>query len=160
MSAVSVPGIRPVDLSAVDAASFKKQVADCVILTHDGKILMQQRPENWGSTAGCLTTFGGHVEAGETAAQGLVRELNEELGARLSEADLTFVAAVTEDWTAHTELVHIYFWQDKNNTITGCYEAEDRRYDGIDQALAHPKIMDYATFALLVCAERGLVPAA
>jgi 8-oxo-dGTP diphosphatase len=151
MAAVTVEGIRTVDFSATPAASFEKQVADCVIVTHDGKILVQQRPENWGSAAGCLTTFGGHLEPGETAAQGLIRELNEELGAVLDESELTFIAAVTEDWTQHAELVHIYFWHDKNNTITGCYEAEDRRYDTVDEALAHPKIMDYARFALLMC---------
>ncbi|PZP56947.1 MAG: NUDIX hydrolase [Micavibrio aeruginosavorus] len=118
---------------------FTKHLADCVILTHDNKILMQQHLESWGKYAGVLNLFGGHVEEGETIIQALIRELHEELGAIVEPSDVIFLGAVTEDETNHTELVHVHFWHDKENTITGCYEAEDRRYDTIGEALAHPK---------------------
>jgi len=42
---------------------------------------------------------------------------------------VVFIGLVTEDWTDHTELVHIHFWQDKKGIITGCYEAEPRYFD-------------------------------
>lgn len=156
---IEVTGIRVVDLSQTPLDSFKKHVADCVILTHDNRLLMQQRPENWGSSAGCLTTFGGHIEEGETVVEGLVRELNEETGAVLDACELIPLAILSEDFTGHTEAVHVYFWHDKNATVTGCYEAEDRRYNSVKEALAHPKIMDYVRWALLNAQDQGLLNA-
>ncbi|MBU6475037.1 MAG: NUDIX domain-containing protein [Alphaproteobacteria bacterium] len=140
--------IQRVDLSTADLKSYKKKLADCVVLTHEGKLYLQRRPENWGSHAGVINLFGGHVEAGETAEQGVIRELNEETGARIAPEDLVFIDAVTEGMTQHAEIVHIYFWQDKAKTITGCHEAEPVTFDTVDAALAHPKIVPYAAGAL------------
>jgi len=42
--------------------------ADCIVVTHDNKILLQQRPET-GAHPGALCAFGGHVEDGETVIQ-------------------------------------------------------------------------------------------
>lgn len=110
-----------------------------------------------GKHAGVLNIFGGHVESGETVIQGLVRELNEELGAIVKEKDVIFIGAITEEWTGHSELVHVHFWHDKHGTITGCYEAQSREYDCIEDALAHPKIMDYAAWALTECRRQALL---
>jgi 8-oxo-dGTP diphosphatase len=150
-------GLRLVDTATADMSSYTLHLADCVVLTQDGKLLMQQRPLDWGSSAGCLTTFGGHVETGETPLKGLVRELKEELGVEVDPAEVVFIGALTEDWTQHKELVHVYFWHDRKGTITGCYEAEPRHYDRIEDALAHPKIMDYARWAVTECRSRRLV---
>lgn len=136
---------------------FARHFADCVILTHDNKILMQQRPLDWHSHPDVLNIFGGHVEEGETVLQALIRELREELGAQVDSNDITLIGAVTEDETNHTELVHVHFWHDKRATITGCYEAGDKRYDTADEALAHPRIMDYARWALLKSRALGLL---
>ena len=54
--------------------------------------------------------------------------------------------------------MHVYFWHDKGNTITGCYEGEAIEFDTVEDALAHPKIMDYAAWALLECQRRKLLP--
>ena len=151
------PSLKPVDLTQIDEGSFAKRLADCVVLTSDHKILLQQRPENWGASAGFLTAFGGHVEDGETIIQGLVRELHEELGAIVEPKDVVFLGAVTEDFTNHTKLVSLHFWHDKNNTITGCYECEPRYYETVDEALQHPKVMEYLQYMLLRCREAGLV---
>ncbi len=152
-----IQGIRTVDLDKIHQRSFAVNFADCVILTHDNKVLMQQRPLSWRSRPGCLTTFGGHVEGGETVMDGLVRELNEELGAMVKPDDVVFIGAISEDFTNHTELVHVYFWHDKNKTVTGCYEAEAVEYHSVEDALAHLKIMDYARWALLECKSKGLI---
>jgi 8-oxo-dGTP diphosphatase len=144
--------------AGADTSGFTKHLADCVVLTKDRKILMQQRPEGWGKHGGYLNIFGGHVEPGETPMQGMIRELNEELGAIVQEKDVIVVGGITEDWTDHQELVYIHFWHDRDGTITGCYECEARTYDTLDAALAHPKLMDYARAALLRCREMGLLP--
>jgi 8-oxo-dGTP diphosphatase len=149
--------IRRVDVSPVDLSAYRKQLADCVILTHDRQLYLQRRPDDWHSSPGCVTIFGGHVEAGETPHQAVVREINEETGGRIKADDLIFIGAVTEAWTNHTEIVHVYFWHDKNHTITGCYEAEPIFFRNVATAIAHSQIMDYARWALEECRERGLI---
>ncbi len=149
--------IRQVDLTQIDEASFVKHYADCVVLTQDSRILLQQRPKDWCHFPGCLTTFGGHVEEGETVMQALVRELNEELGVEVIEEDVLSLGAVTEDFTEHLELVHIHFWHDKSGTITGCYEAEAKYYNNVEDALSHPEIMNYVEWSLRECQNQGLL---
>lgn len=146
--------IKPVDLAKVNLSAFKQQLADCVLLTQDGKLYMQRRPENWSKHAGVVNLFGGHVESDETPAQAVIRELKEETGADIQERDIVFIGAITEGWTNHTEIVHVYFWHDKEGTLTGCYEAEPIIFDTVEDALAHPKIMEYAKWALVECKKR------
>lgn len=67
------------------------------------------------------------------------------------------MGAVTEDWTAHTEIVHVHFWYDKYGTITGCYEAESREFDTVAEILPNPKVMDYAVWALKECQKLELI---
>jgi 8-oxo-dGTP diphosphatase len=150
---------RPASIKVLDPASAdaSRDVADAVVLTRDSKILLQQRPANWGASAGRLTAFGGHIDPGETAIEALVRELNEELGAIVDPAEAICLGALTEAETGHSEIVHTYFWHDRNGTITGCYECEAVYYDRIAGALAHPKIMDYLSWMLLECQARGLM---
>jgi 8-oxo-dGTP diphosphatase len=116
---------------------------------------MQRR--TWGRWIGNVNTFGGHVEAGETSAQAVIRELNEETGAKINGKDLLFIGALTEGWTDHEEVVHMYFWHDKENTITGCYECEPIIFESFNEAVAHPKLMPYAKWALEECAARSLI---
>lgn len=86
-----------------------------------------------------------------------MRELHEELGAIVNPADLIFIGAVSEDFTGHTELVHVHFWHDVHDTITGCYEGEAVYYECVADALAHPKIMDYVRWALIEAQKRNLI---
>lgn len=127
--------------------------ADCIVVTHDNKILLQQRPET-GAHPGALCAFGGHVEDGETVIQALVREMHEELGAVVNQDDVIFLDEITEE---DGSVVHIHFWHDKNATITGCYEWEARRYNTASEALSHPKIMQYTRWTLLELKQRGLI---
>ena len=76
--------IEIVEPSHVDDSIYKRKMACALILTKDRRILLQIRAENRSSFPGCLTTFGGGIEAGETQIQALIRELHEELGARVN----------------------------------------------------------------------------
>lgn len=149
--------LRLVDTHARRMDDFALHLADCIVLTKDGDILLQYRPPHWRTSPEWVTAFGGHVEAGESVLQALTRELHEELGAVVKPDDVHFIGAVSEDWTDHRELVHVHFWHDKAGSITGCYEAEARTYKNVADALAYPKVMDYARWALLECRAWGLL---
>lgn len=67
-------------------------VAVYVFLEKDGKVLWMRRA-NTGYRDGYWSLPAGHVEAGESLKQALVREAFEEAGVRLNEDDLTFIHA-------------------------------------------------------------------
>ncbi len=149
--------IRVVEVSKRLFAPDRKHFADCIILTHDYKILLQQRPDDNGRFSGALCAFGGHVEEGEAVIDALVREIGEELGGGVSPEDAVFLGAVTEDLSQHRDVVHIYFWHDRDHTISGCYEWSPRFYDRVDDVFEHPQIMDYLRWGLCQCQDKGLL---
>lgn len=128
-------------------------VADALVLTSQGRLLLQRRPLGWGRFAGAVCLFGGHVEAGETTLEGVRRELAEELGAAPHESELTVVGVIVED--DGTE-VHLHVWADRGDRITGCYEGEAVTFATADEALAQEALMDYARLAIRHCAKLGL----
>lgn len=131
-------------------SDFRKAFSDALVLTQDRKILLQRRPQ-------ALTAFGGRVEKDETALQALIRELHEELGAQVISEDVIFIAAITEAFTNHEDIVHLHFWHDHQGTITGCYEWESVAFENADDALADSASMDYLRWLLIECKKRGLV---
>lgn len=137
--------------------AYAVHLADCVVLTHDNKLLLQRRPDNWRTYPGRVNIFGGHIEEGETIVEGLKRELHEELGVSIDDNDLLFIGALTEEETDYTEAVHIYFWHDKTGSITGCYEAEPIYFANVEEALSHTKIMDYTVWAIKECQKKNLI---
>ncbi len=62
-------------------------VAACALVDVDGRVLVCQRPEG-KALAGLWEFPGGKVEAGETPESCLIRELEEELGIKVSQACL------------------------------------------------------------------------
>ena len=150
--------IQLVDLSIIPQDAYKKHLADVVILTSKNKILLQSRPLNWLTHPGVVCLFGGHVEDEEVPIEAAVREIHEETGGILSSSDLIFIGALTEDWTNHSQIVHVYFWYDKDGSITGCYEAEAIEFNSSSEAISHNNIMDYAKWALEECNLRNLLP--
>lgn len=87
--------------------------------------------------------FGGYVEQGETILDGLVREIQEELGAKMPLEEIKYIGALTEGFTNHQDVVHVHFWHDKDGLITGCYEAEARMFENVHDAVSQEKIMPY-----------------
>lgn len=63
-------------------------VAAVALVRSDGRLLLAQRPKE-KAMAGLWEFPGGKVEAGESPQGALVRELVEELGVTVSEADMT-----------------------------------------------------------------------
>ena len=147
-----IKSIQRVDVTKVDETTFERRYVGCIVLKQDGKILLQQliyaRPF---FPVGSLTTFGGRIEDDETPMQALVRELHEELGAKVNEADVISLGAITEEATNHSELIYAYFWNDKDGTITGCYEDEAKCFDSVKAVLANPKVTDDVRWMLKEC---------
>ena len=150
--------IKTVDVSKLKESAYQKCYVGCVVLSEDNKILLQQRGESWNKHPGYLSEFGGHIEAGETPIEALVRELNEELGAIVEVSEVISLGAITEAMTNYSELIYVYFWHDKRSTITGCYEGECKYYTSINEVLQHPKIMDSVRWLLKECHDRRLIP--
>jgi len=59
----TIAGIKQVDLTKIDESTFKQQNTGCIVLTHNNRILLQRRPENWRTFPAMIATFGGHCEA-------------------------------------------------------------------------------------------------
>jgi 8-oxo-dGTP diphosphatase len=75
-------------------------VAACALIDADGRVLLAERPAG-KSMAGLWEFPGGKVEPGERPEQSLIRELEEELGIRVSEAclaPLTFASHAYPDF--------------------------------------------------------------
>ncbi len=149
--------IREVDLQLIDEKAYQRRSVGCLVLSHDNQLVLQQRDNHTTHYPGALATFGGHIESGETALGALVRELGEELGAQVKVADIISLGAITEDVTGHRDLIYVYFWQDKNATITGCYEGEARYYQDIKSALTHPKVMEDVRWLITICKNKKLL---
>lgn len=77
MSEMNTPEIHAIAL----AGRPYRDVAAALLVTEDGRYLMQLRDDRPGvSLPGHWGCFGGGVETGESAADAMVRELEEELG--------------------------------------------------------------------------------
>lgn len=138
--------IKPV--SCDQFHEYAHHLSDVVVVTHDRKILMQKRPNSWRTFPGVVNFFGGHVEKGETFCDAAIREIDEELGAKIISSDIEHLVSLTEQVTNHQELVHVSLWHDAHRTIEGVFEAEEIVFENIDEALKHPKLMAYASYIL------------
>jgi len=149
--------IHLLDPTEINAKKFAFYGVESVILNKDNKILLQKRGDNWQRFPSYLTNFGGQVETNETPLQAIIRELNEELGAKANPADILFLGAVTEGLTKHLELIYVYFWHDKTGTITGCYEGNVKYFTNVEEILAEQKVMDSARWSLQKCLRLGVL---
>lgn len=88
-------------------------VAACALIDTDGRVLLAQRPAG-KSMAGLWEFPGGKVEPGERPEQGLIRELEEELGIVVKEeclAPLTFASHLYPDFHLLMPLYVCRRWQ-------------------------------------------------
>lgn len=148
--------IKEVDIEAVNMSHYRDQFVGCVIISKRQKILLQKRGDDWSSHPGKISTFGGRIESEETPEQALIRELNEELGAKVNNNDIVKLGVYTESITNHTELVYGYFWYDQNASITGCYEGSMVEFDNVEAVLQEEQLMDDVEWLLDQCQKRCL----
>lgn len=149
--------IHLIDNQHIATQHFLKQYVGCAVLTKDNKLLLQQRGNDWDHYPGFIAEFGGRVELNETPMHALVRELNEELGAKVKESEVISFGALTEEYSNHDELIYVYFWHDKEGTITGCYEGEMAIFDNVNAALKKSNITDGLRWLLMECQKKNLI---
>ncbi len=154
---INISKLKIVLLEHVDTNMFKRTCVGCLVKSKNNQIVLQQRDGNCLSFPGCLATFGGGIEKGETPMEALIRELKEELGAEVHASDVLSFGAITEAETDYSEVIYVYFWHDKQGTITGCYEGKAKYYKDIAEAETHPKIMNDVRWLLQVCKKRKLL---
>lgn len=97
------------------------------------------------------------METEEAPIQTLMRELKEELGASVAPDEPVKLGAFTEEATHQADLIHAFFWHDKNATITGCYEGEIRFFESVQAVIQQPKLLEGDRWMLRECSQRELI---
>lgn len=83
----------------------------------DGKLLFQLRDNNPKIPyADCWGTFGGHIEAGETPEQAIIREVKEELGYTL--VNPTLMQRFDINDPKHQQPIEIFIFHQKDPAVT------------------------------------------
>lgn len=145
--------LRDVDRPPAD---YQRHFAGCLIKSHDGRLLLQKRGHNWDRFPDCLATFGGQIDAGESYAAGMARELAEELGANFNPEQAVYLGAFCKDGLEDA-LIHAFWWHDHANTIAGCYEGEPAYFDNAAEILKQDQITPDVYWIVQQCLIRGLL---
>jgi 8-oxo-dGTP diphosphatase len=82
-------------------------VAAAALVRNDGRLLLAQRPAG-KPMAGLWEFPGGKVEAGESPQGALARELKEELGLTVSEADMSAFSFASHDYESFRLLMPVF----------------------------------------------------
>jgi mutator protein MutT len=94
--------------------SYKKIQAVIGIVEKNGKFLIQKRPST-GLLADLWEFPGGKIDKGETAEQALRREMKEEIGTEIQEAQ--FLTKVQHSYTQFQVTLHAFACSPKTNPI-------------------------------------------
>jgi 8-oxo-dGTP diphosphatase len=121
-------------------------VAACALVDPGGRILLAQRPAG-RPMAGLWEFPGGKVEAGERPEQTLVRELDEELGIRVDEADVAPLTFASHTYADFHLLMPLFVCRRWERTVTA--------REGQELAWVRPQeLRDYA----MPPADEPLIP--
>ena len=77
------------------------------VIIREGKVLLLKRPKNKG---GGYNLVGGRVEAGESPAEALRREMKEEIGVRVSPQQTEMMRVVYREKPSRPPKLHLVFW--------------------------------------------------
>lgn len=141
----------------IDFPHYDGCYTSCIILTQSNQLILQKRGESWSSFPGFVSAFGGRVDLGEKPGEAMVRELKEELGAKISQEELIFLGAYTEKITGYQDIIFGYFWHDIEGKITGCYEGEALYFSTLNAIVQWPRIMDDISWLLMTCQQKKLL---
>lgn len=70
-----------------------KEISIVQFILPDGKIVLQRRDEDIKISPGLLGLFGGHVEAGESPSDALLREISEETSLNVDNLSIEYLAS-------------------------------------------------------------------
>lgn len=149
--------IEELTITQLKDMQFKCKYASALIMTCDNKLLLQQRSVNAKNFSGWITTFGGKIELNETPKSALIRELHEELGARVDSSDLIDCGSVTDAKSNYTDLIYAFFWHDIHGTIEFCKEENPIYFNYSDEIIQHPKSMLYVRWLVEKCIKIGVL---
>ena len=145
------------ELKDIKEDKYKDRGVGCLVLSHDQKIVVQLRDAYAPTSPNCIDTFGGGIKPNENPQQALVRELNEELGAIVKLSDVVKLGAIIETNANHQSLVYMYFWYDRYDTITGCYEGKAKYINDSTYLDTQPKVADCLAWVIEECKKRRLI---
>jgi 8-oxo-dGTP pyrophosphatase MutT (NUDIX family) len=137
-------------------SDYARHFAGCLIQTRDGRLLLQRRGKNWDRFPDTLATFGGQIDAGESFVEGMARELAEELGATFGMEAAIYLGSITKIGLDNA-LIHVFWWHDKANSITGCYEGEPAYFANAAEILSQENITPDVYWIVNECLCRGLI---
>lgn len=93
-------------------------IVTCFIRNKEGKYLMQKTSKQKGSL---YATTGGHVSAGQTFIEAMIRELKEEIGVNVEENELIFI----DKYIKNNQAVFNIYYLEKEIDIDRCKLQEE-----------------------------------
>lgn len=135
-----------------------KNIAFAYLRLPDGKSAFQRRTDDAPVSPGLLSFFGGHIEAGETPHDAIVREINEETSLDLKHGDFKKLLTVKFDPRgASKEKEYTLFVADTNSENFEVYEGEGREVYSIDELLQRDDVAPGTIYVIQLAKEEGLI---
>lgn len=113
-----------------------------VFIVSDGKILLSRRT-NTGWMDGYLCPPGGHVEEGETPVQAMIREIEEELGAKVDPKDLDFACVAVRNTSPNEYVAYEFAIRDKGYTFTNAESEKCRELVWVEMNELPEDVIDH-----------------
>lgn len=135
-----------IDDHTIDSLPINRQFAAGLVITREGRLLLQQRGKDWDRFAGVIALFGGEIDVGETHNEGFIREINEELGGVVDSP--IYIGRFAKPSSDGYDLIYAYLWYDQYDTITGCYEGEPLYFDDLNTVLNHDNVLPGIKWAI------------
>lgn len=93
-----------------------KLVAKAVLVNEDGKVLVLWRSKTDPERAGRKDFPGGTVDDGEHIHEGVIREIDEEIGVNMTHEDITLLYTETTFFEGHNAIRFLYAGKLSKNT--------------------------------------------